>query len=334
MDIWNDFRKVKRQLFCQENIFGYKTTSANQLYAFYCILSFERYLTNEFHMYTKIFFIFWHIVGLLIPVFMLSTYILFYEKNDLILLLYILFPIGSFAFMRMFVPFWLYWYANDFKRIINEVDENFRDEREDLSKLSNTIDMKSTAVNNIVFLSIFEIAFASITSLDVLFFYDEKKLKDYSYYVFTLPKIDRYGNLWIFLSANGCAFISIVSFIFELFALFGILTMFMAICHNEVILICHLMKQTSTFVENTTHRKHISICQSKIEQKAVECLRKTLITGVVSYQKVIRIVTCFKRFYTTLTLIALPTIYIFLVCNVYAILTVSYIFFSSYPNHT
>lgn len=224
MDILNDFCKIKRQLFRQENIFGYNTALANQLYAFYCILGTERYFTDQFHFSTKVFFFIWHFAGLIIPFVIFYKYDLFFEKNDLILLLHVLFAIVSCFFYRAFVPLLLYWYGDDFKRIMKDADSKIWDERSILSKLKNPIDIKSVAMKNVIFFCSFLSVFTLITTFDVLVFYDEKKVKDYSYYVFPLPNVEKNGNIWIFLTVSGSAIITDVGFISEVCVLCGILS--------------------------------------------------------------------------------------------------------------
>ena len=235
------------------------------------------------------------------------------------LFLLVCYAVGSFLFNRICVPFMLFWYANDFKIIIKEVDATILNRSSNFTKLNNAIDIKMMAVSNMIIFLTSQAAYTLICTVYVGLYYNENIAKEYAYYTIPVPKLEQYGNLRLFLIVNLGAFIIVMIISLELCALTGIPMLLAAICHNEVLQICQSLNEHSMQLFSIAERDGST---SSELQDATMVFRNALIESVTCYQRVTRIVQYFEEFFTILCLLTLLTAYILSICHLYTILTV------------
>ncbi|XP_065218899.1 uncharacterized protein LOC135844595 [Planococcus citri] len=240
MEVIRDVKKIVLQAFGKENMFGFETTLANQLYLIYCMMG-NIYYTDKIHKKTKVFwFCSTYSVFIQIVVSIISYLIYGRQTGDLVLLIYTGFA-TIFAVNELIVkPAIVFLYRNEIERMILAADRILMKKT---SKFENEIEVKHTVINALMAYLIPLIPYVLITVLDMALFYEEEKVHNYKYYVIPFSGLEHHGSLGLY------SLITIMTvwqgfFFFIVCSANRILTIpWIVVCHNET---QHIINELNT----------------------------------------------------------------------------------------
>ncbi|XP_065204555.1 uncharacterized protein LOC135834564 [Planococcus citri] len=236
MEVIRDVKKVINQVFGKENMFGYETTLANQMYLLYCVLG-NVYYTDKIHRKTKLVW-FWIVYISWLPA---SVSILLYivygrQTGDLVLLIYIGFLLVLMLMESIVKPaIALYWYRNDIEQMISMADKI-------LAKTPSTtrtstsdkyLDAKTITSSILVGLGTSIAVYVSVATIDVIFFYREEKVKNYMYYLVPLSGVEQFGSFEFYIAYHLVLYGTFWGLVIVVLMHRVISVPWAVICHNE-----------------------------------------------------------------------------------------------------
>ena len=238
--LYRELKKFTKQIYGSENIFGYKSTEANQLFAFYCIFG-KIYFTNKINPWVKYL---WYLLNLSeISFFCIIGWVFFWydTNNDLMLKLNVANAIGA-NFVEIFgFPLIVYLYGNEIDTMIKLVDDILQTTTK--ADVSHRLDQESPTIKKgTIFASVlgpmilcFMVIYSFICYFDMILFYDAKKVKNYLYYAYPTPLMQDYGTLRYFFIANSISTFFLEIYMFQLMSSLAIALQWNRICCHELI---------------------------------------------------------------------------------------------------
>ncbi|XP_065209423.1 uncharacterized protein LOC135837908 [Planococcus citri] len=203
MEVIRDAKKVINQLFGKENMFGFETTLANQMYLLYCVVG-NVYYTDKIHRKTKLVW-FWFVYIAWLPAFFTFLLYIVYgrQTGDLVLVIYMGFLV-AFMLMESIVrpAIAVYWYRNDIEQMISMADKILTKTPSTAPRTSTSdkyLDAKKIISTILVELGIIVVLYVSCVTLDVIFFYREEKIKNYMYYLAPLFGLEQFATLEFYI---------------------------------------------------------------------------------------------------------------------------------------
>ena len=244
-----EIKKIVR-LLCgsnHTNIFGYKSTVANQLYLFY-YLSGKIYYTDQIHHQVKYL---WYSMVLCQTAILFSVGVTYsrymYEiKCDLMMLYNVAISVGSLQSIVFGLPLFCRLYSDRIEKMIEYVDHilitrqrrrcNFDPSFSDRFERDEIIIHAKKWFSYFIslYFTFFEL-YSLICFFDVLLFYEEHKAKNYLYYALPPPLIREYGDLQTYLIYNGVLSASILILALQLWLVVAILLYWNIICCDELV---------------------------------------------------------------------------------------------------
>ncbi|XP_065203009.1 uncharacterized protein LOC135833233 isoform X1 [Planococcus citri] len=301
MNVVNDLVKIMNQIRGKENIFGYKSTIANQFYLAYCFMG-GIYISKEFHRHTKIFWFSWTLSMVLLCLFQLVSYLLFSDEKDIVTLLYTVFVFMAPFFACIVVP-----YISVFR-----FGKNLHDviQIADYVIINHNIHKKSTELLKklLLYIILYECLTASIfyssCALSVIFFYEEEKVKNYNYYFIYAPKLDQYGSPQLFVIYNTIAALCSLSVVIT-YPMISFLLVFCTVVFQNGI------QQIIIDLNSLDSNNDMTLETYKIVEQKFKRTIITIIKCVRDFQVACKMIECFRGFYETLAAIILPTVLFF-----------------------
>ncbi|XP_065202857.1 uncharacterized protein LOC135833137 [Planococcus citri] len=302
MEVIKDLKKLTNQALGKENMFGFKTTLANQMYLSFCILG-NVYFTDKIHRKTKlVWFCCAHGVCLFVGLSFILCLIFGKPTEDILLLVYMVYEV-TFTSMEIIVKpaIATFWYRDEIKQMISMADRILLKQQLTKSSHKNDLDVTKIMLYSSIALLMSISLYNSITLADLILFYEEEKVQNYMYYVTPLPGLTQFGSLTLFtvysVSFSSFAFCGfIVVLLHRVFAI-----PWAVICHNEAQRIINELNSLSEDVD-------INVDTFKsIEPKFRFVMRKC----VRDINDLNRFVTSFRGFFETIASFVLPiTLYV------------------------
>lgn len=239
--IWlEELVKIYQQILGKKNIFGYKTTLANQLYLMYCFLG-KIHSTDKLHRQTKCVWLLGHylppVVGYLLVISWSVAYVLDGSKQDFLTLLYTTFIVSLATTLCFGIPLSTYWFRVDIESMIRRLD-NILAKRPNICARVKTIHLRKMITNDFLLFWTPMTIYTYVCYFDVIFFFEEEKLRNILYYPIPFPYVYQYGSAKIFFC---CYFVySFVCFVvyIESYSQLIFLKTWAALCYNEIMFIC------------------------------------------------------------------------------------------------
>ena len=234
MKVVEDFRKIINQVLGKENMFGYKTTLANQFYLITCFLG-NLYYTDKIAKSTKYLLTFSIHLCTMVTFSAIITYLIYGRNNeDIQSIIYLAFAI-TIVFIEMFLipAIAMFCCKSDIEEMIRISDKIILKAQPNRNESEDFFDVKKITINLIVGLWIPSVPYFLLNMLEVIVFYDEEMFKDYSYYLVPLFGLDLYGSMEFFVCYNIIQTYS-ASFFLLMYTMYPLLSVLCTVvCYNE-----------------------------------------------------------------------------------------------------
>lgn len=235
MEVIADIKKILNQVLGRENMFDFETTLANQLYIVQCGWG-NVYYTDKICRKTKCLWFCWLYSSCLFVVGPVILYLIYgRQTGDTLLLIYT-------GFISVIVPLYLFVkaalamfrYRKDIEETILMADKILMKKVSlQMDESSNKSDMKRWPKKVAIGLYVSFLPYTFITILDMVLFYEDEKVKDFSYYPIPLSGLEHYASLRFYVFFNVVANCLAMPF-FLIFYSYAIFYMFwVSICFNE-----------------------------------------------------------------------------------------------------
>ncbi|XP_065224849.1 uncharacterized protein LOC135848779 [Planococcus citri] len=297
MNVLNDIVKIVKQIRGKENIFGYKSTIANQFYLVHCFLG-EIYFSTTFHRHTKLFLFSWQISGFLAGCIQPVSYLFYGGNEDAGAFLYTIFVMMIVIFCYVLVPYTsVIRYRSDLLDVIQIADRIIMKRELDSPKTEKELNLGRWIKHMFLCYCLTLSVYCFVCYASVLLFYEEEKVKNHTYYLVHPPKIEQYGSLPFFLifssvvTLAGSSLFLCVPMISFIFIFCGI------VFHNEIQKIIEDLNLLSSDAMTIESYKSM---QPKFKNAIVKCVK--------DYQRATKMIQCFRGFYETLAAFLLPCI--------------------------
>lgn len=228
--LYRELKKIIKQMYGSENIFGYKSTAANRLYVFYCFIG-KIYSTKKVNHWVKYL---WYVLvssEILFSYFIGLGYLLYDEHTDLMMMFNVANALGANTVATLGFPLVSYFYSADIKAMIELVDDILTTRGQQLVVVDERKGFGWILGPIVVGISIYSL----IGVFDVVLFFEEEKLKNYLYYTYPVPLIQRYGTFGYFFFINGISIMVSGLSMFELVSSLAIVLQWNIVCGDELI---------------------------------------------------------------------------------------------------
>ncbi|XP_065222145.1 uncharacterized protein LOC135846790 [Planococcus citri] len=232
-----EFKKIWRQMLGTENIFGFKSTVANQLYLLYCF-SGHIYFTDKVHKQVKYIWcglvscqiLFSYIFGL--------SYLWYDEKNDLVKMLYTANSFGAIHMATLGFPLLSHLFGDRVQAMIKFVD-SFSNIQSSSTFDQNTVleDVKKYFLIFTTPLITSALVYMFGCVPDVVLFFEEDKVRDYFYYPYPPPMVQKCSSLTSFMIMGSATSMLFLLMLFEFYSVFGFMLYWNIICCNQLIVV-------------------------------------------------------------------------------------------------
>lgn len=200
MILWKELKKIARQAQAKENIFGYKTTEANQLFLLHCFTG-KIIFTDKIHLQVKYLWYSMLTFQVTISYFVYNSHMWYGFENDFMML----FDLNNLVMvcnnMVFGLPLVSYWFRTNIESMIEGVDEIYASLSSPAEgKCKNTLNVKKVLFLNVSY-------FCGVWSLslfylfDMIFFFEEEKIDNRYYYPVSTPLVKQFrstDNYFIF----------------------------------------------------------------------------------------------------------------------------------------
>ncbi|XP_065204556.1 uncharacterized protein LOC135834566 [Planococcus citri] len=297
MEVIRDIKKMINQVFGKENMFGFETTLANQMYLLYCVIG-NVYYTDKIHRKTKLVW-FWIAYTVWLPIFISILLYIVYGRliGDVMLLIYMGFAI-IFALMETIVKpaIAVYWYRNNIEQMISMADKILTKTPSTKRSSDKYMDPKKITSTILVELGITIVLYGSIPILDVIIFYRVEKVENYMYYMLPLSGLEQFASFkfymiyHIILYGMTCGLL----IIFSVHRVFSV--PWVVICHNEA---QRIIDELNSLSEDTDI--NIDTFRS-MEPKCRYVLKKC----IHDIRNLNRFISTYRGFFETIASLTLP----------------------------
>lgn len=235
MEVIADFKKIINQALGRENMFGFQTTLANQLYFLFCGWG-NAYYTDRISQTSKYLWFILAYGNTLTIIFTVISYIIYgIRSRDILLLIYTGFVVIVVSLYGFFTPaLAMFQYKQDIEETILMADKMLTTIiSSDKSDPAMESDIMKWLRNVMIGLYAPLLPYTFTAILDIVFFYENEKIKDYTYYLLPLSGLEHYGSLEFYIIFNAFTVFVVIPFflIFFIYSLFSLL--WVAICCEE-----------------------------------------------------------------------------------------------------
>lgn len=221
----------------KENMFGYQTTTANQLYLLCCFCG-KFYFSDKIHPQMKYFWFSINFSGLMTSFAILLGYFLYDTKQDYVLQLTVINAVSTCINLAVTFPIVLYYHQRGVESMIKGVDQILEHKSRTRSQKRNIrISVKWMLVCNSLVIFVMSVTYGFAPFLDVMMFYEEEKLKDPVYYILPLPNVHEYGCMEWFLASAVVISMYYSLFSLEWLAMTNFIIFWGITCYNEMLLL-------------------------------------------------------------------------------------------------
>ncbi|XP_065224027.1 uncharacterized protein LOC135848150 [Planococcus citri] len=310
--LWHELKKITRQSLGTENIFGYRSTVANQLYLLYCFCG-KIYFTDKVDKRVK--YLWYSLVSsqLIFSCVLGWSYLWYDDKNDLVLMLNMSMSIGCIHTTTLGFPFILYLFSDRIEAMIDFVDGLMN------VKFQNTVLKDVKKYFSFFFTSLFVcvLVFLLASFLDVILFFEEDKVSIYAYYAYPPPMVQKYSSFGSFMMATGVTGILFVVITLEVWLVFALMLYWSIICCSQL-----------TSVKDGLHARTCDLNQYSDTEIALsqewrgifEC---TLKRSIREFQMATRLINYMRGYVESICTILFIALFCYGVALLYACLSVS-----------
>ena len=223
--------KITKQIRGTENIFGYHSTTSNQLHLLYCI-SGEIYFGDKIRPFVRYSWFVVNLFGVIIPFTSGPSCLLHDNIQDARQLMDIATAVGIATDISIVLPCILYYYRSNIENTIDGIDKI-------LSKPISKINIQRTRIKPIIIRNFYImsalICVHSFTCiLDIVLFYEEEKVKNFQYYMFPWPDIENNGSSVLFIFDSLLLMFGSPLYWFLWIAGVTMIALWGTTCHNEL----------------------------------------------------------------------------------------------------
>lgn len=256
-------------------MFGYRNTTTNQLFLFYCFCG-KIFFTDKIHKPVKYFWIVLHSIGMLLGNVLGIMYVCQDMEKNLWTHLNVLNFVAISLFLGLYIPIGLYYYAEDVEKTIDMIDTLITSEALD----KDDIDVMKIIVPKNIFPFICGIIYMSASIVDAMVFYEEEKLKNYMYYTYPFPALEDNGNISFFLASNIICNLIFGFLLFEWIAAVAFILVWRACCFNGLISISNRIRSRTKFIENE---------MLKLGSSGIDAVfKESIINGTKAFKRITR----------------------------------------------
>ncbi|XP_065207317.1 uncharacterized protein LOC135836420 isoform X1 [Planococcus citri] len=315
--LWKELKKIIRQVRGKENMFGYKTTTANQLYLLYCFTG-EIYSSDKIHRQVKYFWFIPLTFEISVCYFAVITNLWYGTKKDLMMMFDTMNLLGVCNMSVCILPLISYWFCEDIKAMIAGVDEicALRSISHEYNKKrkKGIINVKKIILTNAgIFFFSFLVTFVYL--FEAWMFFDEWKMNSRFYYTLSVPLAERYRNQTNFFLFNGLTSLVIVQLFCRCFSTLAFMLYWSMTCHNELV---RAADEMNIILNN------LNACIDE-EDNPTEVWNRRLIQVLIRYvqrlQKISTIIDHFRGFYQVICSITVPTSFFVVVAQLHVAVT-------------
>lgn len=274
-------RKIIKQFFGKENIFGYKTTLANQLFLLYCFCG-KIYFTDKINHSFRIIWILHHLSGLLVGYVVAIAFLLNDKEPDILMQLFMINVMANSALMGFFIPFISFWYRDSIEQSIRDIDFIIL-----RANANHKLDLWTYVLRNIVIVIISGIIFAYICVFDVIVFYDEEKVKNYTYYLFPFPNTEQVGTFRMFLVSTALSCIILSSQSLEALSALTFILIWNVVCHSQMKIIRQKLDHRSAVLSSNLEKNYRD--RDGLSRGIKRAFRLSVVQGVRDFQRITRL---------------------------------------------
>lgn len=234
-----ELMKLARQLRGSENIFGYKSTVANQIYLFYCFCG-KIYFTDKIDKRIKYLWCGISSCQVLLSYVIGGTYLWSDDVsgNDMIMMFNVANVVGNLHAVEFVIPLISFLYRNSIEAMIDRVDDILT-----INGISDSNQEKVMVDARNNFLSFFGLWFIFITiTLSICFFdvallFEESKVENYLYYGLPVFLIRKYSSMGSFFIVNGILTISFAMAMLQGWMALGVSSYWSTVWYSELMVL-------------------------------------------------------------------------------------------------
>lgn len=229
--------KIIRQSRGSQNIFGYRSTVANQLYLLYCF-SGHIYFCNKIHKQVKYLWCFVIACQLTFASTIALDYLWYLSIDDVMMLFNVINAIGAIQMTTMGIPSIVYLFGDRIEKMIKHVDDILAQEINSGGFKQHKImaDSKQRFASFLAPYSVCSVVYFSVCVLDLVLFFEEYKATNYLYYPYPPPMVQTYGSDFrLIFVMQFLTSLMFMFMIFESFSVFSLVLYWNVICCNELI---------------------------------------------------------------------------------------------------
>ncbi|XP_065224465.1 uncharacterized protein LOC135848481 [Planococcus citri] len=323
--LWEELKKIVRQLRGLQNIFGYKSTVANQIFLFYCFCG-KIYFTDKIHPGVKYLWYILVLSELLISYALTLVYFLYDDEHDVMMMLSAANVVSTSNVAVFGFPLISYICGDHIEAIIDQVDDIFAseenptgDSHSGVKQLRVLADVKNVFWSLLGFFGVCCVVYLFICFFDVVLFFKEEKVKnDYYYYMSPIPPMRKHGSFKLFFIFNGVSTFVFGMFLVKLISVFSVVLYWNTVCRNE--LIC---------LRDEFHKKSRSLseCMEKgawtggTLKKWNRDFNAVIVRGVVKFQETVFLINYLKTFIEVIGSFVTPLAFFYGVAVLYICLS-------------
>ncbi|XP_065203000.1 uncharacterized protein LOC135833228 [Planococcus citri] len=298
MNVLNDLVKIVNQIRGKENLFGYQSTTANQFHLTFCFMG-EIYRSPVFHKHTKLVWFVWQLCGLIVAVSQMVLCLIYRDKKDAAALLYSMFAFMYVLYTHIVMPYIsVIRHSSNLHDVIRIADRIITKRKVRTHEPSKKMNLGKLLVLIFLFNLVTLSFYIVLSSLSVILFYEEEKVKNYIYYDVFIPKLDKYGSLSFFLISNNVINLIAISVLVCTPMAPFIFVFLSVIFRNEMQQIINDLNSLSANTDMTIETyKNV---EPKFKHILTKCTR--------DFQVVCKMFECFRGFYEDMAAIILPTV--------------------------
>ncbi|XP_065210515.1 uncharacterized protein LOC135838705 [Planococcus citri] len=307
--------KIIKQILGRENIFGYETTLANQLFLLYCFcgkIYFTRKITNSFRFIWTLF----NLSGVLVGYVIAGAFLLHDKEPDISMQLFMITMMMNSTQIAVFIPLLTFLNRDNIEQYIRDIDRILQNRSSHQEKLN----LRKYVYGNILIELIGGIVFSTTCLWDVLIFYEEEKVKNYSYYLCPFPNTELTGTKTSFLINTALSIFILSSQACTAWSTVSTLLIWSVICNAQLKKARKTLDHRSDFLSSFIEKTYRVYGVSRYAEKTFE---KITIEGIRDIQQITRLIESLRKFYQVLCSSAIPVAIIGAILQLHIIVSVS-----------
>lgn len=238
MTFFQEANKIIAQLLGTHNMFGYKSTPANQFFLLYYFGG-SFYFSDQIHWHIRFLFVSLHLCGISIGCALGLWHFVYNMDSPPWFHLYTFNFVGTPVLLGVFFPIMLYRYKTTIETAIREMDIILTTNQEFTLKKSGLkfMNIRKVILINMIGISAFATTMTVARTIDVILFYEDDKTRNIMFYMIPVAKTEQYGRLEFYLVTNTICSTAFSFIVFQWMSLVFLIVLWYATCCNQIILL-------------------------------------------------------------------------------------------------